>query len=64
LADTSSTWVWRVRGKHGANYEHHRGHPEATSNQTLLAAKAINSQEKEKCGGNDLDSAVNTSGEK
>lgn len=49
-----------MRREYGTDDEHHRGHPEATGNQTLLATEAINSQEKEQRSGYHLNRAIDT----
>jgi hypothetical protein len=51
-----------VRDQHGSNDEHHTGHPGRTANQTLLTAPAIDTDNEENGGSNDLDSSVDASG--
>jgi len=52
-----------VRGKDGADDEHHDRHPHRTTNQGAFAAELVDANKQEDAGGDDLDGAVDAGGE-
>jgi hypothetical protein len=63
LAHTRCSRDWLVSRQHSADNEHHSGHPETTGDQRLLAAKSVDTDVEEDCGGDDFDGAVDSGGE-
>jgi len=52
-----------VGGEHGADDDHHGGHPEGAARESLLASELVDADEQEDGGGDDLDSPVDSGGE-